>query len=208
MRKGKYEYLREQYPEHISLDQLYRICRISKRSASYLVTNGIIPSTDTGRKTWRYHISLDDVITYLRRREQWGSMIPVGAVSSKNKKSENPRRSFAEYVERGAETKLSEYFEFIYSDYPDVLTVAEVAEMTGLYKGTILRYLSAGDIKKLNAASRFLIPKQYVMEFVISRKFIECKSNSEIFKKLLQGFELWIAKQKTGKFERSELNNE
>jgi len=51
MKEKNYDMLREQYPERISLDQLYRICRISKNSARYLVEHGIIPATDTGKIT-------------------------------------------------------------------------------------------------------------------------------------------------------------
>ena len=61
-KQGKYESLREKYPEFISLDQLHKVCGIAKRSAKYLVDNGIIPYQDTGRQTWRYKIAIDDVI--------------------------------------------------------------------------------------------------------------------------------------------------
>ena len=79
----KYIKLKEQYPEYISLDQFYQICRIAKRSARYLVEHGIVPAVDTGKKTWRYKIHIDDTITYLQQRERLGNMIPSGAVSSR-----------------------------------------------------------------------------------------------------------------------------
>ena len=60
-----YEYLRQQYPETISMDQLYRICHISKRKAKWLLENGVIPCTDSGKQTRRFQIRLDDVITFL-----------------------------------------------------------------------------------------------------------------------------------------------
>ena len=56
--------MRTQYTDPISLDQLRVICKIAKRSARYLVENGIIPAVDTGRKTWRHQIAIDDVIAY------------------------------------------------------------------------------------------------------------------------------------------------
>jgi hypothetical protein len=39
-----YSYLLAEYPEKISQDQLYRICRISKRKATWLLENGYIPA--------------------------------------------------------------------------------------------------------------------------------------------------------------------
>ncbi|MCL2386160.1 MAG: hypothetical protein FWC89_01300, partial [Defluviitaleaceae bacterium] len=113
-KQGKYESLRELYPPHISLDQLHKICGIAKRSAKYLVEHGIIPAQDTGRQTWRYKIALDDVIIYLRRREQVGSMIPCGVVSSRKNQARkmSTRKCFAQMVLPGHESEIAEYFNF------------------------------------------------------------------------------------------------
>jgi len=59
-----YTYLYEEYPEVISADQLYRICHISKRKAKWLLEHGYIPCEDSGKKTRRYKIRLNDVIDY------------------------------------------------------------------------------------------------------------------------------------------------
>ena len=137
IKQGKYESLKEQYPEYISLDQLHRICKIAKRSAKYLVEHGIVPAQDTGKKTWRYRIAIDDVITYLRRREQVGSMIPYCASASRDskiKRKANTRRCFAQLVVPGLEHEIVEYFTFIYAEYSDVLTTLDIVEMTGLKK--------------------------------------------------------------------------
>ena len=65
-----YSHLRTEYPEKISQDQLYRICRISKRKATWLLENGYIPCQDTGKKTRRFKIEIMDVIEYLTRFSQ------------------------------------------------------------------------------------------------------------------------------------------
>ena len=65
-----YSYLLAEYPEKISQDQLYRICRISKRKATWLLENGYIPCEDTGKKTRRFKIQITDVIAYLTRLEE------------------------------------------------------------------------------------------------------------------------------------------
>lgn len=44
-----YRYLRRKYPETISMDQLYRICHISKRKARWLLEHGVIPCQDSGK---------------------------------------------------------------------------------------------------------------------------------------------------------------
>ena len=195
MRQPKYESLKKHYPEHISLEQLSKICKIAKRSAKYLIEHGIIPSIDTGNKTWRYKIALDDVIHYLRRREQVGSMIPIGAVSScttpKTRKI-TIRKCFAQLVEPGKEADIAEYFEFIYADYDDILTSDDIAEMTGLEKSTVLRQLKNGAIKSVERRPRYLVPKPYFLKFVITPQFINYRTDSEHFKKVLGGFEIWL----------------
>ncbi|MCL1859244.1 MAG: hypothetical protein FWF92_08425 [Oscillospiraceae bacterium] len=153
-----YEELKKKYPEYINLDQLYRICKIAKRSALYLIQHGIIPVTDTG-KTWRHKIALDDVITYLKNRERFGSMIPRRAVKSRPTKTGSNRNSFSKIIKPGQEWKIAEYFKFIYADYDDILTMVDVAEMTGLYKSTVLKLLKAKKIKSITNKPKYLIPK-------------------------------------------------
>jgi len=187
---NKYNELKTQYPQTISMDQLYRICRISKRSADYLIKHGVIPAFDTGRKTWRYRIALDDVIKYLKKRDKIGSMIPRGAVSSRHGKS-GKRVCFASILSADSKHELSEYFSFIYTDFPNVLTTDDISEMTGLSNKTIYHYIRDGKIKHLEKSTRYLIAKAHLLEFVVSPHFIDCESNSELFKKIVGGFELW-----------------
>ena len=195
MEQRKYSKLRNQYPEYVSLDQVTRICRIAKRNAKYLVDNGIIPYIETGKKTWRYKIALEDVIDYLCRREQVGSMIPRGATSTRM----NHRKCFAQMVESGHETDISKYFSYIYADYADVLTSADVVEMTGLEKSTISKLLKDGVIKSIATHPKYLVPKSYLLEFVVTPRFIEYRTNSEEFLKVLGGFETWKSRSATQK---------
>jgi len=193
-KQGKYESLREAYPEFISLDQLHKICGVSKISATYLVEHGIIPAIDTGKQTWRYKIALDDAITYLRRREQVGSMIPRGVATSRKPKHErmkSTRKCFAQMVTQGQETAIADYFNYIFAEYDEVLTTLDIIEMTGLEKSTVLKLLKAGAIKSIMTYPKYLIPKQYLLEFVVTPRFIEYRTNSEHFRKILGGFEIW-----------------
>ena len=190
----KYTALKSKYPAYICLDEFSRVCRIAKRSARYLIENGIVPAIDTGKKTWRYQIAIDDVIAYLTKREQFGSMIPPGAVTSRYREREakmNNRKSFSELVTKGQEQELAKYFSFIYKSYDEVLTTADIVEMTGLDKSTVQKLLRGGHIKWLERRPTYIVPKQYFLDFVVTRRFLEAKSNSETFKKILGGFEIW-----------------
>ena len=190
----KYESLKQKYPEYISLNQLHRICKISKLSARYLIQNNIIPSIDLGRKTWRYKIALVDTISYLRQRDKVGSMIPIGAATYRSgiKKISN-RRSFAEIVTPGQESEVAEYFNFVYADCNDLLTTAQFSEITGLNKNTIWRLAKADHIKSLTSCPKYLIPKQYLLDFVVTQRFLKYQSGSKIFIKTLEDYEVWKA---------------
>lgn len=188
----KYENLKKAYPNYVSLDQLCAICKISKRSARYLVENKIIPAIDTGKKTWRYQIAVDDVIAYLCQRKQCGSMIPAGAVSSRTTRR---RRSYSQAVTTGQEKEIVKYFAYVYSDYPDVLTINDMVDMTGLHKKSFHRILSDGHIKILASSPRYLITMASFLKFIGSRRFIDIWSNSESFVIILDGFEAWKSRQ-------------
>ena len=89
-----YSALLLEYPAVISKDQLYRICHISKRKATWLLENGIIPCRDSGKKTRRFQIYTADVVNYLitLENEPQKVAIPVGIFTSNKyrKKRENP----------------------------------------------------------------------------------------------------------------------
>ena len=191
----KYATLKNQHADFLSLDEFSRVCKIAKRSARYLVKNGIIPAIDTGKITWRYKISIDDVITYLQRREKVGSMIPPGAATSRNKTRTRSlaiqRKTYSQMVTPGREHEVAEYFNHIFADCKEVLTTNDIADMTGLYRGTVLHLAKSGAIKSIASRPKYLIPKQYLLEFVVTRRFLEAKSGSELFMRILGGFEIW-----------------
>ena len=59
----------EEYPTGMTKDQFYRVARINKQHAKYLLDSGLVPCINTGKKTRKYHIATHDVITYLCDRE-------------------------------------------------------------------------------------------------------------------------------------------
>lgn len=55
--------------KYLSGDELYRYLHISKRKMKYLLENGYIPMIDTGKKTHRYKVRLEDAEAFRVRRE-------------------------------------------------------------------------------------------------------------------------------------------
>ena len=185
-----YNLLKGQHPDYISLEQFCKICKIAKRSAKYLVDNGIVPAIDSGKKTRRYQIAIDDVIAYLQRRDREGSLIPTGVVTSGCHKP-STRKSFSRLVTQGQECEVTEFFRCICTNYPDVLTTADIAELLGLTKSTIIKMLDARHLKSITDTPKYLIPKKYLLEFVATRRFLALSSDSEAYKALIEKFEVW-----------------
>ena len=183
----KYESLKKQHSEYISLDQLYKICKISKKSARYLVENSIIPSIDTRKKTWRYKISIDDVITYLRRREQWGrTKLNHASVPEKI-----TRMSFSQVIPFGDEGIVKAYFKDACKGSPDILSTQDIIKITGLSNKTLHNIIKSGGIKYIKNGRKLIFPKIYFLDFIESRRFINIMSNSDEFIRILKDFKTW-----------------
>lgn len=192
MEDEKYSELLKRYPPYVSKEQLYVICRISKRSAKYLLDNGIIPCVDTGKKTRRYRVALKDIIAYLKKRDNTGNtQIPYGMTSSKSRKAKGPKTSYAQAILLGEEAEVRSYFEYIFAEFPDVLNTYDVTEMTGLSLNTVQRLIKSGTIHSLNVDRHHMVPKMYILDFVTSPKFLNIKSNSRDFQRILGGFSVW-----------------
>ena len=76
----------EEYPNGMTKDQFYRVARINKQHAKYLLDSGLVPCINTGKKTRKYHIATHDVITYLCDREDNPEKykVPTGFYIGKN----------------------------------------------------------------------------------------------------------------------------
>lgn len=174
-----YDEIRKQYTEAISKDQFYRIAHISKATALYLLQSGLVPCKDSGKKTRRYTIRIDDVIFYMINREKHPEVYqaPVnwykgrsgyeGACEAlknrQTKLSEEERTIFQKYLE--AELK----------DYNDLMTVAEVVEVIGYSNTTIHRWCQDKKIKAFKPYGRFLIPQISLIDFLASQKGFDLK---------------------------------
>lgn len=85
--------IKANYPEKIGLEQMRVICHISKKTARYLLTSGLVPCIDTGKKTRQYTINTKDVIAYLKKRESQPEKFsaPTGYYSASWNKGGKPK---------------------------------------------------------------------------------------------------------------------
>jgi hypothetical protein len=179
-----YDYLCEQYPEVISMDQLYRICHISKRKAKWLLENGVIPCEDSGKRTRRFQIHLEDVITFL---ERWDAgllqeAIPPGIFSSGGRTLEQPYQ----ILDSGA---LAAFLLERWADAPEVLTVAQTASLCGYGPSAINRWVRDGLVEAVSYRGHNLIFKESLADRLASYEGQTISARSELHKELLEEFQ-------------------
>lgn len=156
-----YSSLYKEYPEIISADQLYRICHISKRKAKWLLDNGYIPCQDSGKKTRRYKIRLEDAIAHLRTLETAPEKVaaPVGLFNSKcrhiNPIAQIDKDDFQRYLYR------------IWAMEPDALTAKDIRAMVGYGPGTIGQWVASQKLPSVTLPRGVkVVAKQWLVEFI------------------------------------------
>ena len=140
---NSYQQILDEYPEYITKEQLYQICHISKKSAQNLLESGEIPCIDSGRKTHRFLIATADVVDYLQRRDN------------------APRPA--------ADETAVEKIHAALALYPDVLSVAQVSELTGRRSSTVTKWCRLNYIENIYAGGKNHIPKASLADFLVSR---------------------------------------
>lgn len=183
--------IKEQYGEVITLDQLYRICHISKRKAKWLLDNKVIPCEDSGKKTRRYKIRTDDVITYLEVVKRKGDITPIGIFSSncqgKSKKVDEFQALYEYLAEDGHVAQLREYYKKLFKQCPDGLTSVQIAQMTGFHRNSVNKWIKSGHLKAYRGNVN-LIPKTYVLDFLCSDYYVKAHVRSALQKEHMLNF--------------------
>ncbi len=178
-----YNKLREEYPEVISMDQFYRICRISKRKARWILENGVVPCRDSGKKTRRFQIRLEDAIAFLRKRDEGllEGVIPVGGFSSKSAADSRPKYD----LDSG---ELCSFLAAQWQGEPDMLTSRQAAALCGYNMYTINRWAQDHLVKAVLYYGKYLISKDSLAEFLSSGAGQSITAMSELHRELLEDF--------------------
>ena len=168
----------EQYPEYITKDQMYRICHISKKTCLFLLESGLVPNIDSGKKTRRFKIKTKDVIQYLHDRDDYPELYkaPDGFYMRDGCKK---APSLEDVFTKEDLTSMRQYYEMLLKDYPDVLNVRQVAQFTGYGESSVAKWCSKQELKNFFIRQKFQIPKEYLLDFLVSRYFIGIAVKSE-----------------------------
>jgi hypothetical protein len=169
--------VKEEYPKYISKEQMRIICHISKRKARYLLLNGLIPCKNSGKLTRNYKVKIDDVIKYLKNREEDPQKYKMPC----SKKPVHPHYRFKKSG-FNKETLLA-YYEEIYNEYPDIVNVSDIAKMTGFSISSILKWLQKEMIISFKIKNAYKVPKEFLLQFLVNKYFLEPEKFYETLQK-------------------------
>ena len=162
-------------PATITKDQFYRICHISKRHAKYLLDSVLVKCVDSGKKTRKYKIEIKDVLAYLIDRELDPEKYraPAGYyIGNSGKPKRHIRRSQApEFVvifhfTDQEKPGLLAAWQVAAAEYKDLMTTAEVCELTGYQSQTVYRWCHSKAITGFMIQGKLLISKLTLLEFL------------------------------------------
>lgn len=164
---------------------MYRICHISKKTCLFLLESGLVPSIDSGKKMHRFKIKTMDVIQYLRDRDDYPELYKA---SDGFYKGNGCRKapSFNEVFVKDDLTRMRQFYEALLQNYPDVLSVRQVAQFTGYGESSVAKWCSKQELKSFFIRQKFKIPKDYLLEFLVSRYFIRIAVKLEKHQKLIE----------------------
>ena len=151
--------------EYLSKEQFYKLCHISKSTASRLIKSGVVPAIDTKKPTNRYLIARSDVETYLCGRTR----DPLQFVSN----TQHSIQAHGAYQEfnLGNAVKLRRIAAFEWMAYPDILRENDVSGLLGYRPETIYRWRKQSGLKGYFISGKLYFPKVFLLDFVASPEF-------------------------------------
>lgn len=174
-----YSELLQQFPEYMTKNQMYKVCHISKKTCLFLLENGLVPCIDSGKKTRRFKIETNAVVHYLEDRELRPELYRPPQGFYKKKQSELNRALTEDDL-----LIMRQFYEAALKRYPDVLTTKQVSEFTGYGESSVVRWCSKQQLKFFYIKRRLFIPKEYLIDFLVSWHFIGISVKSETHRKL------------------------
>ena len=174
-----YSELLQQFPEYMTKNQMYKVCHISKKTCLFLLENGLVPCIDSGKKTRRFKIETTAVIRYLEDRELRPELYRPPEGFYKKKQSELNRALTEDDL-----LIMRKFYEAELKHYPDVLTTKQISEFTGYGESSVVRWCSKHQLKNFYIKRRLFIPKEYLIDFLVSWHFIGISVKSEKHKEM------------------------
>ena len=132
-------------PDILAKEQVRLLCHCSKRTALYYLKSGKLPCIYSGKKTRCYKIRKEDLMAFIEDRENHPEFyaVPEGWYKESGR---TVRQHYSSEIKIDGED-LHEYYRFLFKEYPDVLEVKKVSEITGYAIPVINRWCNKGKVK-------------------------------------------------------------
>ena len=179
-----YDSIIERFPVSMSKDDFYKVAHISKKTAEYLLKTGAVPCEYSGKKTRCFTIRTQDVLYYLSQRELEPEIYAVPAEwYREGSRGKAPIPTMADKLSEIADTSgpvFRNYIEARFATYDDLLSVREVAEVTGYCTNHINNLCRRSVITAFQIRRKYYIPKVTLIDYLVKpavyRRYSEIES--------------------------------
>jgi DNA-binding XRE family transcriptional regulator len=156
----------KRYPEYVTQTQMCDICGISKKTAYKLERNGKIPYTvEVNHLIHTHKIKLTDILLYLYEKDC----------------RQEPDSLYI--------LAMRDYYKNQFKRYPDMLTAKMIEHITGFSNTGVGNWLQNGKLKSKMIKKRYMTPKTYLIDFMVSPYYRRIKNKSDKQKKYMGAFE-------------------
>ena len=170
--------------EYMSGDELYRYLHISKRKMRYLLQNGYIPVIDTGKKTHRYMVKVEDATAFRQQMEQTSDCL------FELKGRFNSRKPIPPLLEPTPENckAFAEYLTELWADLPDALSTKTAASLVGYSFQRVQECVREGLILGVTIGNVRYCTKESFIEYVASAERVAVPRRTEKYYTLIRDF--------------------
>jgi len=163
-----YPEISESYPEYITQKQMYEICGVCRSTVYEAERRGAVPyEKEVDRLIHTHRIKLLDALAFKYKRE-FGYRQDDDYISF--------MRRF--YVKR-------------LKGFPDLLTVSDISEITGFVEQSVQRWIGRAYMKAFVKRRGFHVPKESLIDFLVSPVYNSIQDRSEVQKDTLRDFNKW-----------------
>jgi len=177
---SEYQEIIDKYPQYVSKNQMFQICKISPITALHLFDHGLVPVIKSEKCTHKYRVAVVDIVAYL---------IDRGKHPDKYHFSRRPKeRETIIYPSDNDIQKFRTYLEKAFEEYDDILTSMQTARITGYGINTINRWIEKKWVKAFLVKRSYRIPKQCLLDFFTSPKYFALQNKPQKMIDVIRGF--------------------
>ena len=172
----------------VSKEEMCKILKISKRKATWMLQNNIIPCENRGTATHTYIIYLEDIVAYQNKNnQQKRDEIPIGIFNYKAAKISIGKELYIKLT-NDKEERFMLYLERQLEVIPDSFDIDDCANIIGYHRGTVLRHITKGYLKAFKMRHQYIIPKAKLIDYLTTQEAFNIQRKSNWHKNMILEF--------------------